>query len=319
MDSADVEWDSERSSHRPGVLPRDFAAGYGRGRSRALVLGGGGVFFVAWQVTYLREMQKRGVFGSLPDLVVGTSAGSVVGSVVAGDGLHRLATEVALLSRAPHIIAALAPAERLSGSQERALAMFAEAADSLPATLRAIGHAALAAHTPPSGELRRHMALMLAMHHWPTVALQIVTVDCYSGERIVLDAGSGVTPARAASASSAVPGIFPPQPVADRFCMDGGVSGSATHTDLAAGSRRALVLALQAGGTGPHAAGMTKRPDDFAAEVRSLRDSGTRVMVRGPRDYTVEELMSASSAPRAVAMAEEQAAADADEFAQFWS
>ena len=40
---------------------------------------------------------------------------------------------------------------------------------------------------------------------------------------------------RAVAASSAVPGIFAPQAIGDRRCMDGGVSGPGTHLDLLAG------------------------------------------------------------------------------------
>ena len=41
--------------------------------------------------------------------------------------------------------------------------------------------------------------------------------------------------ARAAAASSSVPVIFSPQPLHDRRAMDGGVSGTGIHADLAAG------------------------------------------------------------------------------------
>ena len=53
--------------------------------------------------------------------------------------------------------------------------------------------------------------------------------------------------ARAVAASSAVPGLFTPQPILDRRCMDGGVSGTGTHLDLVAGARRAVVLHLTDG------------------------------------------------------------------------
>ena len=42
------------------ALPRSMAALYGRGIDRGLVLGGGGVWFVAWQTGYLRRLEELG-------------------------------------------------------------------------------------------------------------------------------------------------------------------------------------------------------------------------------------------------------------------
>ena len=50
--------------------------------------------------------------------------------------------------------------------------------------------------------------------------------------------------AHAAAASSSVPGIFSPQPILDRRCMDGGVSGSGINSDVVAGAERVVILAL---------------------------------------------------------------------------
>ena len=44
-----------------------------------------------------------------------------------------------------------------------------------------------------------------------------------------------------------MPGLFAPQPIGDRRCMDGGISGTGTHLDLLAGARRVVVLALTDG------------------------------------------------------------------------
>ena len=46
--------------------PISFDARYGEGAGRTLVLGGGGVYFVAWQVAYLNGLIKRGVELSKP-------------------------------------------------------------------------------------------------------------------------------------------------------------------------------------------------------------------------------------------------------------
>jgi NTE family protein len=53
--------------------------------TRALVLGGGGVAGVAWELGILLGLHEKGVEVRNADLLVGTSAGSVVGAQVAGE------------------------------------------------------------------------------------------------------------------------------------------------------------------------------------------------------------------------------------------
>lgn len=50
---------------------------------RALVLGGGGITGIAWEWGILAGLAEAGITLSDADLVVGTSAGSVVGAQVA--------------------------------------------------------------------------------------------------------------------------------------------------------------------------------------------------------------------------------------------
>ena len=47
---------------------------------RALVLGGGGITGIAWEIGVLAGLAEAGVDLTGADLVVGTSAGSVVGA-----------------------------------------------------------------------------------------------------------------------------------------------------------------------------------------------------------------------------------------------
>src|SRR5438477_10620261 len=70
------------------------AAGYGQtGRMRrGVVLGGGGIAGVAWEAGTVIGLRRAGVDLSLADVIVGTSAGSIVGSHVAfGTDLQALA------------------------------------------------------------------------------------------------------------------------------------------------------------------------------------------------------------------------------------
>ncbi|HEV3281946.1 MAG TPA: patatin-like phospholipase family protein [Acidimicrobiales bacterium] len=299
------------------ALPRSFEAGYGQNVDLGLCLGGGGLFFVAWQVSYLQTLATRGIHFDSADRVVGTSAGSMVASALTAGRLNRLHTEISLLARVPALVSALAPASELSPSQQRALDLFLKAADGEPTTVQEIGYAALAASTPSPAAMRRNISLVLGRTAWTSDALRITCVDAYTAERCVVTRDSRVTIPRAVAASSAVPGIFPPQPVGDRRCMDGGVIGTGTHLDLLAGANRVLILALT-DGSDMNEGMMTIGPGGGAQELVDLEASGTTVLLRTPAEVDMLELMEPAAVPRALAMGARQASADLGELSAFW-
>lgn len=296
--------------------PRDFDARYGDGLRLGVSLGGGGVFFVAWQVAYLHELAGRGIDLAGADRVVGTSAGAVVAAVLEAGKIRRMHAELNVVARLPKLLGALAPASGLGPSQIRAAELFRQAADADPATIRAIGHAALAAQASAPPVMARKLSLILASRRWPSAALHITCVDTYSGERCIVTEAAGVGIARAVAASSAVPGLFAPQPIGDRRCMDGGVSGSGTHLDLLAGSRRVVVLALSDGRGVVHGM-MTSAPGSTEQELADLQASGSNVFYRVPTSVDPRALMDPAAVPDAVEMGRRQGAADAGELATF--
>jgi NTE family protein len=156
--------------------PVDYAARYGAGADRALVLGGGGVCFIAWQAGYLMGLRKRGVDLSAAQMVVGTSAGALVASILTAGKLPLSSREVGVLGK---LAGVLAPSTDLRPSQVRALRLFTDAADASAETVQRIGHAALAAKGEPAAKLRRSVGLVLGPggRKWPAPSLHIVTVD----------------------------------------------------------------------------------------------------------------------------------------------
>jgi NTE family protein len=194
--------------------------------------------------------------------------------------------------------------------------MFSDAPDAEPETIRAIGHAALAAQAPAASAMARNVSLVLASRRWPSPGLHLTCVDTYTGERCVVTAPSRVGIARAVAASCAVPGLFAPQPVGGRLCMDGGVSGTGTHLDLLAGCRRVVVLGLT-DGAGLTGGMMTTGPGTQEAELAALRASGSEVVHRHPESVDVGTLMDPAAVSGAMGMGRRQAAADADEIRAF--
>ena len=298
------------------VRPVDFGARYGAGNDRALVLGGGGVFFIAWQVGYLTGLRKRGVDVADADIVVGTSAGALVAGILTAGRLASFSREVGMLAK---LMGVRDPVADLQPSQLRALQLFSEAGEASPETLRSIGFAALAARGESASAFRARVRLVLGLRSgkWPSAALNIVTVDAYTAERLVVTGSARVSVARAAAASASVPGLFEPQPIRDRRCVDGGVSGSATHADLVAGARRALVISL--GASAPAGSARATVPaGGLDRELRQLAEAGTETLSRGPRTFDPSALMSLKSVPEALATADDQAAQDAAAIIDFW-
>ncbi len=309
---------ADRSHPFDIARPRSFEARYGAGLSHGLCLGGGGLFFVAWQTAYLHTLAEGGLNLDAAERVVGTSAGSVVAAALLGGRLNLVHRELAILGKAPKVVAALAPSSDLRPSQQRALDLFWQAQDSEPATIRAIGHAALASAGPAARTMRRNVALIIGAKRWPSPTLHISCVDAYTGERCFVTREAGVAVSTAAAASSAVPGLFPPQLIADRRCMDGGVSGSGTHLDVLAGAQRVLVLALSDGSELTEGM-MTSQPSGGRREIEDLMATGTKVELRTPEAVDPLELMSPASVPKALAMGARQASSDLADLTSFWN
>lgn len=299
------------------ALQLDFDARYGQGLDRTLVLGGGGIFFIAWQTAYIAAAADNGIDLRRADRVIGTSAGSLVGCLLCAGRIGHLARIAGLFARATPLVSFLAPVGQLRLSQQRAVDLVVAATDNDPDTLRRIGHAALAADTPSARTMRRNVGLLVDPR-WPTgEQLRITAVDAYSGERIVLDRHSGVRPPTAVAASSAVPGIFAPQQIHDRRCMDGGIFGTGTHSDLVAGARRTLVLSMVGEELLPRD-GFTAQADGMRREIAALRASGTEVLLRSPSVREGYDIMAPDSVADGIAAGRAAAEADLEQLRRFW-
>ena len=205
--------------------------------TRALVLGGGGLAGIAWEIGVLCGLADEGLDVSGADLVVGTSAGSVVGALVR-QGMALAEMFAAQSDEAGEVGADVAP-ERLAELFAPVMAMGSASPEERRA---AIGRIALDAPTAPEAERRAIVAGRLTDHVWPERPLKIVVVEAETGEERVFQRADGVGLVDAIAASCAVPGLWPPMTVDGRRYMDGGVR-SLTNADLAAGHDAILVVA----------------------------------------------------------------------------
>ena len=236
--------------------------------SHALVLGGGGVTGIAWEIGLLAGLQEAGVDLTDADLLVGTSAGSVVATQVACGA--DLAGMLDRQLEASH--------EEIRASIGRAFilrmgwAMVLARGDSQRFGAR-MGAMAIRARTLPEAERRAVIASRLTSREWPDRRLLITAVDAADGSFVVFDRDSGASLVDAVAASCAVPLIWPPITVQGRRLIDGGMR-SVANADLASGYDKVVIVApiTRGGGPvpGPHA----------QAEV--LRSEGATVTVVTP-------------------------------------
>ncbi|HEX5198823.1 patatin-like phospholipase family protein [Paractinoplanes rhizophilus] len=211
---------------------------------RALVLGGGGVTGVAWEIGMLTGLAEAGADLTGADIIIGTSAGSVVGALVAGGRplpemyAGQLAPPTAELPARLGVTTLLRWAWAAAGrrDEQRARAR--------------IGAMALAARTVPEADRRAVIAARLRNRDWPERRLLITAVDARTGEFVVFDREHGASLIDAVGASCAVPGVWPPVTIGDRVYIDGGMR-SPVNADLAAGYDRVAILAPVTGGFGP--------------------------------------------------------------------
>ena len=258
----------------------DLAAGL----DRTLVLGGGGEYYVAWYCGFFHGLMEHGVDpAKQAEMVVGTSAGAYIGSSMTSGHFQRLRTEFDFFGHFPSLFGRLAPVSTSNASQKRAQEINFGVKDGEPPSIRAIGHAALAADNRVNGAAVERIAWLLtgdSRTNWPPAKMFTTSNDCFTGERLVVHKSiadkNSIPLAHAAAASSSLPGIIGPTLLGQRFCMDGGISKTWAHTDVVAGSKRALVITLTNGYEGSLLSGI---PHNIHMEIDALEATGTKAML----------------------------------------
>ena len=258
----------------------------------ALVLGGGGITGIAWETGLVAGLADAGVDLSGADLVVGTSAGSVVGAQLTSG-----AEPAAMYERQ------LAPATGEKAARLNRSTLFQFGWAMLRSRgkdvefRRRIGALALAAEkaglTPPEQERIDVIGSRLVSTQWPDRTLVITAIDAETGEFRTFQRDSGVPLVLAVAASCAVPGVYPPVTIDGRRYVDGGMRSTA-NADLAQGYDRLVVLAPIARGFGPMASvdaqvsGMVSRVAVVSPDEASRTAIGRNVLDPAARAPSAE-------------------------------
>ncbi len=214
------------------VTKRAYLGGMGKS---ALVLGGGGITGIAWMMGVLKGLLDSGVDISDAGTVLGTSAGSVCGTLLLSRDPDELFDEQAKLSdkelggsfSAAAMVRALPQMVSTGGPIERR---------------RKIGQLSMHAHQWRGPDRVELIRARLGVQDWPKGRdLRITAMNAETGELVIFTADSGVDLVRAVAASCAVPMVWPPVEIDGQHYVDGGVR-SPTNIDLVKDVDALLVL-----------------------------------------------------------------------------
>lgn len=238
----------------------------------------------AWEYGIIAGLAEKGVDLSHTDLIVGTSAGSIVGAHLA------METPADLMKHIPEALDGSATAQPSSTASPPApppdlsilISKFQEidSGKRPPEQVRPeIGEWALKTR-PIITEDQVVASLMRRFHEqrWPDRSYECTTVDTADGSLKVWNKDSGVPLARAVASSCAFPGVFAPITINGHRYMDGGM-WSATHADLAKNYQTVIVVAPTVGYT-DEVGKRFKAPLD--RELKTLRDGGSDVELIAP-------------------------------------
>jgi NTE family protein len=278
----------------------------GSALTRALVLGGGGVTGIAWEAGVLHGLAETGFDIRNWDMVVGTSAGAVVGAKLLGEPdfeawfATQLIDDTSTDDEIVVVLAGRIGARCIFAGRRRRLGwlprvwLTAYTAETFvrhavrrrsrpvrpseegarpreisgpnPMLARAASLAVVARTAAEARFVEVIAAALEPVREWPKGL--VVAAIAQDGSTVVFDERTGVELPRAVAASTAVPLLFPPIVVDGRVYIDGGMA-SQTNAGAAAGSDEILVVApINTGALG--------------TEITDLQAAGARVDIVRP-------------------------------------
>ncbi|WP_326835331.1 patatin-like phospholipase family protein [Amycolatopsis rhabdoformis] len=284
---------------------------HGSAPARALVLGGGGPVGASWEAALVLGLTTAGFSAADSDVVLGTSAGALVGAW--------LTMRPTGLAGLPDLMRQRAAwhAERAANGRsdrEKLTRMMSKKPGAGGPSMLALAQAAVEAEPPLSAAEAAELWQRRAPEgSWPR-NLAMASVDVKTGQARAWSADDRLPLAVGIACSTAAPGVAPAVDVAGTVWVDGGVRSS-TNADLAVeaggglrGGGKVLIVAC--------------RPmDDLAREEAILAERGcdVRVLVSEPYYGQPSDLLDGRFIDAATEAGARQAREVAGELTKWWN
>ncbi|WP_187776487.1 patatin-like phospholipase family protein [Antrihabitans cavernicola] len=248
--------------------------------SWALVLAGGGLTGLAWEAGVVNALVDSGIDLRSADLAIGTSAGSIVGSLLFG-GVEpaEMKKHIADPDNSPLNISGQ---PNTDGDPMANLQVFARwsAVKYMDTTAaQAIAEAASRAKTMTEAAWTGLFEEIIGPLTW-SPQLRIVSIDAASGERKFWSNDDGAQLVRIVPSSCAVPGIFPPVEANGSHYVDGGLWSNTSADYLLEHRVDKALLISPLGGDGDWAGLFADRATD--REIEQLNAAGIETVLLRP-------------------------------------
>ncbi|TDM10635.1 patatin-like phospholipase family protein [Macrococcus lamae] len=269
--------------------------------TRAVVLGGGGIAGIAWESGVIAGLADNGIKLNTADKVIGTSAGSIVGSA---------------LTNGQSMKDYLAAMASQSAEQDQSLASMdffelfgrAAAGSSAEEIGKNFGRITQSREPAIADDARNNrMKQLVGQFNW-TDALTTTALNVETGKTHQFNKDSGVELLQAVAASSAVPGIWGSVHLNGEDWIDGGLT-SGNNAQFAEGYDQVVVIAMieQGQGTLPNVYDEVKELSKNSNVILITPDDTSRPLVADSFNASLVEKIGAAGYAQGVKLAHENA------------
>ena len=292
--------------------------------SRAVVLGGGASLGRAMHWGLSAGFLEAGLDLRNADLMIGTSAGAIMGAYLAlGEDPRLSPTPIHPPSASPPSTNANAALEQLAVACAKAVTSSCPEEE-----WKAIWRAALAPDTvldtvDENAAVTRPTIAALNGRPWPA-NFRAAAVNAFTGQLQLWGPSSRVPLDRAVASSSALPGVWPPITLGGGRYIDGGVR-SMLNADLAKGAERVVVISCFDLSPSLRASEPVKVLNvALNEEIEQLRAQGSSVELITPdKEFLVlseygAKMFDASRVPAAYEIAKAQTRREIDRIHNIW-
>lgn len=212
--------------------------------TRALVLGGGGPVGIAWETGLIAGLAESGADISGADWILGTSAGSVCGALLATGRrpAQMLEAEFANAARAKEA-QAKGPGQAPDLMPLMSVMARRPAQGDMPhALMLELGQISLNGQTVSEEVFLKGFGPIAEEQPWPA-RYACTAIDTATGEFVLWSQDTAAPLGRGVASSCSVPAIFPAITIDGRRYMDGGMR-SGTNADMAKGHGKVVIVAV---------------------------------------------------------------------------